>query len=460
MTTQAWFRNPHSYIRELVECEEYKIAWDRGSLVKKKIDPVKHAHLYFALAMPWRVLAVGEQGTAEYRAGDTLEKPTAVYPTWTYGEDATLLEELLAHPIGEDASICAPTKGVKPDELPVFGQEHRVVITNLPVSHSGPGRSFLRYLKELQEDYQNAIIHVHGLYGWKVAFGMGFGAADVDPRMAASKGKVHLPSGKEELYERVQANPQWVTALGFKPKDLETPRNRCMYNIKSAVWAGENYTKLFKFKTGGDVSLDIDTPALDYKPAETKSASSTGSLATKNEADKFLCDSCSLQNDCKYFRTGAVCTVPGAEPTELARYFNSRDADLIIDGLGTVLAAGARRLERGYREEQAFGEVNGEVTKMQGQVFDQGVKLAKLLNPSLAGAKVQVNVGGGSAVQVNNNGSPREAVASAIRELEARGVNRADITTEMIQGLFAGMNSPEDRNRVIEGKVIEHKEAL
>jgi hypothetical protein len=441
----------------MVECGEYRIAWDRGTLAKKRIDPIKHASLYYGTAFPWRILCIGEQGTAEYRQGDELDSPTAVYPTWEYGDDAILLEEIVANPVGEDEEICKPTKGVKSDEIPVFGQEHRVVIIGSPPGNTGPGRAFFRYIKELQEDHPDCIIHVHGLYGWKIAFGMGFGAADIDPRAAAQKGKIHLPSGKEEVYEYVQLYPQWVTVLGFKPKDLEVPRNRCMYNIKSAVWAGENYAKLFKFKTRGSIEVDTTSSTVEFKPVETKSPSTKGTMAKKSEGDRFLCDTCSLSNDCKYYRSGSVCTVPGAEPTELARYFNSRDADLIIDGLGTVLAAGARRLERGYKTEQVFGEVDAHVTKMQAQVFDQGVKLAKLLNPALTGgAKVQVNVGGGSAVQVNTN--PREAVAAAIRELEARGVKRSDITPAMIQGLFEGMHKPDERRQVIEAKVIEAKE--
>ena len=171
------------------------------------------------------------------------------------------------------------------------------------------GRSFLRYLKTLQEDYPQAIIHVHGLYGWKVAFGMGFGAADVEPRSAAQKGRVHLPSGAEEKYERVVSKPQWAAALGFKPADLEIPRNRCMYNIKSAVWAGKHYVELFKFKTKGEGSGDYTSSDEDHVPAAAKKYLTTSPQKIE-EGDKMLCDTCSLQNTCKYFRSGAVCTVP------------------------------------------------------------------------------------------------------------------------------------------------------
>jgi hypothetical protein len=456
MATEVWFRNPDNYIRELVEVGEYKIAWDRGLLVKKRIDPVKHASLYFGKTFDYRVLLVGEQGTAELRPGDTFDKPSAVYPTWVYGEEASLLEELMAKPVGEDMTSCMDTS-VAGDERPVWGQEHRVVITEIPNATSGPGRKFLRYLKELQEDYPKAIIHVHGLYGWKVAFGMGFGAADVEPRTAAQKGKVHLPSGKEEKYEHVQANVKWVTALGFKPVDLAVPRMRCMYNIKSAVWAGQHYAELFNFRVnGGGAPVDHESSTADFTPVTAGTV--LPAKAKAESGDRFLCDTCSLQNDCKYFRAGAVCSVPGAEPTPLARYFNSRDANLIIDGLGTLMAANAHRLERGLRIEEIDGDMSGDVTKMMGQVFDQGVKLAKLLDPSLAGkTNVQVNVGAGGAATVSA-GNPRQLVAEAIRALEAKGIDRADITPQMIGGVLEGMNNPASKEAAVQGQVVASRE--
>lgn len=458
--TEVWFRNPDNYIRELVEVGVGNIAWDRGMLVKKKIDPVKHASLYFGRAIDFRVLLVGEQGTAELRAGDTLERPTAVYPTWEYGEEMSLLEEILALPPGEDMKACND-KTVSADERPVWGQEHRVVITGLPPATTGPGRKMLTVLRTLQEDYPKAILHIHGLYGFRVAFGMGFGAADVEPRTNAQKGKVYLPSGKEEKFERAQANPQWVTLLGFKPVDLAIPRNRCMFNIKSALWAGENYDKIFNFKSraGSTTEVDTTTPDAEYEPPTTARSHSTGVALSPKEGDKFHCDTCSLQNTCKYYRNGAVCSVPGAEPKELAKFFKTRDSDQIIEGLSTLVAANSRRLERGMSEETAFGDINPEVTKLINQIFDQGTKLAKLVDPNLrGGAKVQVNVGAGGQAAVIGQTNPRQLIASVVRELENRGIPRDQITPEMIQGLMSGMANPDNAQRAIEGAVLSRRD--
>lgn len=454
MTTEVWFRNPHDYIKELVECGEYNVAWDRGILVKKHIDPIKHAQLFMPNA-DYRLLCVGTQGSAEYRPGDTLEKPTAVYSTWEYGEDSILLEEMLEYPIGEDVASCSDM-AVRDDERPVWNQEHRVIVTGIPDTKTGPGRQFVRYLKGLQEDFPKAIIHLHGTYGWKIAFGMGWGAADVEPRTTASKGRVQLPSGAVEKFERLVAKPQWCEALGFKPNDLSVPRNRCMYNIKSAVWAGQNYMELFKFKSRGEGSGDYQSSDNDHVPAETKSPFSSPMKASAG--DKLICNVCTLQDKCKYFRVGSVCTVPGADPVPLSRMFNTRNADDIIDGLGTLMSAGTNRLEMAVRYEEIDGELSPEVTKMMGQIFDQGIKLAKLIDPKRfsPSAKVQVNLPGGSVDF--SNADPRQFAAAAVRELRQQGVAPEDITPEMIKGMLEGMVNPDAANKGVTGTVISSKE--
>jgi hypothetical protein len=368
----------------------------------------------------------------------------------------TVLEDLLTHPVGEDPVVCS-WKGVPADELPVLGQEHRVVVTGMPPGHTSPGRAFLRTLKELQEDYPDAIVHLHGPYSWNVAFGTGMKSADVEPRTSAAKGRVTLPMGSDMPYEKTFTKAQWTRAVGFEPAELAIPRNRCMFNIKSASWAADNYAELFKFRTRRSRSLDIDirTPKRAYTKSETKRAINGKTEPTP--ADKFICNTCSLMDKCKFFRDGAVCSVPGAEPIPLTQFFGTRDSGLILDGLAILIKSGITRYERGLGDEAVTGELLPEVTKIQTQLFDQGVKLAKLVDPNLRGGpKVEVNVGRGSAVQVNN-GNPRQVIAAAIRELEARGVAREDITPEMIQNVFEGMTSPEKVTEAIEATVVSSR---
>lgn len=448
--TEVWFRNPSNYIRELVECRAANIAWDRGMLTKRRLDPYKHAELYFQQAgiNDWRLLLVGAQGTAELRPGYDVDKPYAVYPTWTATESLELLEEMMAYPIGEDADACNDPN-CEVDERPVAGQEHRVVVAELPSLTSGPGRALVRKLKELQEDYPECILHIHGIYSWRVSFGMGFGAADVDPRTNAGKGKVTLPSGKEMIAEKTIGCPQWVTLLGFRVVELKEPRNRCMYNIKSAIWAGENYMDNFKFKSTGDGTANPN----DKKSLPLTTKSHTSKAVVARTGDKIQCDTCSIQTSCKYYRQGAVCSVPGSEPAELAKYFKTRDSDMIIDGLGTLLAAQTRRMEKGMSEEELYGELDPEVSKIMNQLFTNGVKLAKLVNPALqGGTKVQVNVANGAA-QISAS-TPNQLIGAVVRELEGRGISRDQITPKMIENVLGEMAQGRPQHQAIEGQVI------
>lgn len=456
--TEVWFRNPHNYIRELAEVGVGRIVWDRGLCVKRRIDPLKHAAAYF-VGREWRVLLAGEQGTAEYTntSGTT---PVAVYPTWDAESDQLeLLEEMMQYPIGDDADACNdPDASI--DERPVANQEHRVVVINVPDVRRVSSRSLVRKLKELQEDYPDCILHIHGLYSWRVSFGMGFGSTDVDPRTNAGKGKVTLPSGKEMIAEKTVAVPQWVTLLGMKPIDLtREPRNRCIYNIKSAIWAGQNYMENIAFASRANHSQPApDTTSPTAKPIETKKKSPFTVPMVVQPNDKINCDSCSLQNNCKYYRQGSVCSVPGSEPASLANHFKTRDADQIIDGLGTLLALQARRLDQGLSEEQLYGELDPEVTKIANQLFTNGTKLAKLVDPArFAGPKVQVNVGAGGSVAAIQASTPNQVLGSIVRELESRGIPRDKITPDMVGNLLAEMNGAGQAPQAIEARVISQE---
>lgn len=443
--TEVWFRNPYNYVRELVECDAPLVAWDRGLLVKRQIDPYKFMQLYYGKNAPFRILMIGEQGTAELQPGRDIDNPVAVYPTWKGDESLELLEEMMAHPAGEDPQCY--NADVPVDEKPVEGQEHRVVVTELPGAHTGPGRALIKKLKELQEDYPDCILHIHNSYSFRVMFGMGFRSADFNPRDNAAKGKVTIPAGKEMIAEKTIGCPQWVSLLGFRVVDLKVPRNRTMYNIKSAQWAGEHFMENIKFKATGDAP--VSPSQKEHLPATTTSHMSHHVTAVAG--DKQLCNTCSLQNNCKYFRQGSVCSVPGSEPAGLARMFKTRDSQTIIDGLGSLLAAQAHRLERGMRDEDEFGELDPEVTKMANQVFGNGVKLAKLIDPSLTKPGVQINVGGATQVSA---ATPNQVMGSIVRELESRGIPREKITPDMVQNLLIEMGGGGQAAPAIESRVV------
>lgn len=456
MATEVWFRNPHNYIRELVEVGAGNIAWDRGKLAKSRIDPYRHAETYFGQAKTdWRLLLIGTQGTAEYRHGDR-DNPVGVYPTWdASSEPLELLEEMMQYPIGDDGDACNdPT--LPADERPVSGQEHRVVVTDLPNMGTGPGKALGRKLKELQEDYPECILHIHGTYGWRLCFGMGFASVDIDPRTNAGKGKINLPTGKEIIAEKAVLTPQWISLLGMTiPQISREPRMRCIYNIKSAMWAGEHFMENIVFQSRGSNTPDIESPKA--APATTNN----GTIFTRpnlpvQPTDKINCNTCTLADHCKYYREGSVCSVPGSEPASLSRYFGTRDSETIVAGLAELQKLSARRLEKGIRDEDLMGELDPEVTKIVNQLFTNGEKLAKLVDPTLRqGPQVQVNVGGAVGAAA---ATPNQLVGGIVRELEARGIPRSQITPEMIQNFIAEMGGANNAPRAIEGTVISSRE--
>lgn len=446
MATEVWFRNPHNYVKELAELGgPLLIAWDRGILVKKHIDALAHAKIYFGENGDFRILLIGAQGTAELDADHDLSNPLAVYPTWEYGEEMDLLEEMMAHPIAEDPeAIIAP---IPVDQRPVPGQEHRVVITNPPNATLAANRAFYRHLKELQEDYPECIVHLHGSYSFRVMFGFGLRAADVEPRGDAANGRIIIPAGKIIPYAKAVGCMQWVNLLGFSLVDLKIPRNRTLYNIKSARWAGEHFNEDVKFKSKGAPSSNFDpTSSTTLVPTATNVA--TRGAFKAEPGDMIQCDTCSLTDDCKYFRDGAVCSLPRSEMSPIAKHFQSRDGSLIVDALGTLLAAQTNRLERGMTEEEEFGELNPEVTKMMNSLFGNGVKLAKLVDPSLSRPAVQIN--NGAIVQ---NANPKQMMAAIVREIEMSGVRREDITPEMVEGMLQKMMPPAPP-QIVQGRAV------
>lgn len=451
--TECWWRGPRLYIRELVECGSGNLIFDQGMIVKYKLNILNVVHAHYGQALPYRLIVVDNNCARELTNDLGPDRPKAVYPVWRYGSNSDELEDLLANPVGEDKDLCFDLT-TPVSERPVFGQEHRVVISNLPNMKHQSSRRFLAYLKDVQESYPKAIMHIYGLCTWRNAFGYGLGAADVNPREEASHGRLILPTGHVVHSDKLQAHMKWVTMLGFTQGQMSVPRNRCMYNIKSGEWAAKNYTQLAPVRSTRHKAVDFEAPDTEYQAPPPSPI--VPRLTKFQDGDKILCSMCSIQNTCSYFRDGAVCSLPDAESTPLAKYFNTRDSDKIIDGLGTLVAFNARRLERGARVEEMLDDMDPEVTKLAAAVFDQGVKLAKLLNPSLRSSPVKVTVNGNDNRTLVAGSNPQELMGGIIRTLEAQGIPRDQITPQMVKGFLEGMTNPEAKQRALEGQVVEH----
>lgn len=410
MPTEPWIVSPGRIGQEMQRANYRRSAWVKGFLVKWKIDPCAWSDIHFA-GLPWESIVVNDRGrgAAHYKSGDKFGKPTAVYPVWEFGQPFELLEELVANPWGLDEGLCRDTS-VEPEFRPVLGQPHRVVCAGEGWGHSGLGRRALGMISELQHENPDCVLHVHALASFRLAFGLRFGAASIHVAL----GKAQLPMGKEIKAQQAMKFAKWVSLLGYKPVDLENPVKRVQYNVESINWASKNWDENFAFK----VRRDAVSPAV-YS-------------GTPEHGDKFTCDTCSLASTCKYYRDGGVCSLPGAETNVLAKHFRTRDSDQIIEGLGKLLEVQTARLEEGRETEVLMGELQPEVTRILHSLFQNGVKLAKLVDPALNKPGVQVNVGNGGAAAIQS-GDVRMLVAAVVRELESQGVPREQITPEVIQ---------------------------
>ena len=435
METEVWVRNPNLCIRECLELGVSNFTWDRGVLKKQGIDLKRFMELYYPPGHLWQAMLIGPQGATLINNATTEAKPAAVYPVWTYGDDWEDLVKMCASPVGDDPWACSDPF-VEPELRPRPGQKHYVVVTYTPPGTTSLGKQFYLQLKQLQEEYPDCKVHVHGLYSYKLMFAMGYGSVDVEPRSLAAKGKFTLPNGKEVTVEQAVDFQHWITMFGWVLGDMTVPRNRCLYNIRSAQWAGVNFRENVKFHYKGFEHIDPDNPtARQRAPRRATLVRKIKPLHT----DKFLCDTCRLQSNCQFFRVGAVCAVPGSDPVPLSEFFKTRDATSITEGLLTLASMEAVRVGEARQAEVDKEELNPELTKMADKLFKHGVDLVKLIDPAF-----RPTTPGGSTTNntliVAGGASAQELMASVVNELVSRGIPRDDITTEMIMQI---VESPE-----------------
>jgi hypothetical protein len=442
MPTEVWFRNPRQYIRQLVEYGETRLVWLRGELVKRRIEPVSYIKSFYGPSRQWRALVVAVTGAHEYTQDSDDEKDyKACYPVWQYGESMAVLEALCTDNVGDDLmATLDPT--VDPFYRPKYGQEHRVVIMDLPSMTTGAGRRFMTDLAEIQENNPNCIIHISGCWSFVGGFGFGLRSMDWDPHFFTGKNKLCLPNGREVPTKNLvqEKHGKWVNVLGFSctQEQFEDLGNVLAFNVASANWAGKFYRENENFRIKHNISKQ------EFVPQRTQT-NFTSRHVPLQHGDMVTCDTCSLAKKCKYYRANAVCSVPGANVTELAKHFRTRDSDVIIDGLGALVALEMERINEGREAEVEGGRLDKEVTDAIDKAFKHGTDLAKLVDPALRSPKlaVQINngVGGGSNINV--------LAANAVKALEAKGIPRSEQTPQMLMEAI-GAAPP-----IIEGEVVE-----
>lgn len=470
--TDLWLRQPKAYIIQALDEGHTKFTYHVAALLQSKLEILSWLR---AAAMGYgtdvRVMLIDHAGAPEYSIFNNYSTPEAVYPTWEPEEKLEDLIWLIENPVGQNKDFCYDTS-IQKDLRPVFGQKHRIVIHR--VNDSGPTLDhILRMLAELQQRYPDVELFISGPKHFHNLFGLGFKAVDWMPTNMSETGAVYerviLPSGKAIKDDAVYdiRYKDWFELLGYTQSDLTSREDLVRYTLRSVAWAAHNFdlTKPFLYRARKKSILD---PAFTYvseddfvlPAARRKLMRNVGLPHT--EFDKFMCDTCILHNACTLYRSGSVCVVKGSETVGLADSFGTRNADAIIGGLGQLLKKQAERLEDAQAREDDSGELDPEVTKLYNSVFANGVKLAKLIDPSLSSAKVQVNVGVGISGQAAAVAAsdPKQLVAGIVAALEAQGIPREQITSDMVKGVLTSMAQNGQQRAIVAAQVTNEETTM
>lgn len=457
--TEVWFRNARYYVTQLAEMNCTNLVFDWGYVVKRRIDVHDLMELHFP-GKPWRALIIGDQGAMELGPQNDRTNPKAVYPVYRYGEPIDVLYDLVEQNVADVEKFQKMSEKLPVEQRLVPGQEHRVIFNHLPNAHELSNEPFYNLLAELQEAHPEIIFHIHGSYSQRVNFGLGFRSVDIDARTGAAKGWIQLPVGKKAYEKDWLDNRGWINTLGFSVKNLVAPEERCRFNIASALWAAKYYGDARKIRQTRSLKIvDIRSTDEDFEPEEVSRALSNRKRQpgqAPEGGDMFLCDFCSFQRSCKFYREEQVCGVPRSEGSEIAKAFKTRDSGRIIDGMRQLLERNAERLDRELDKEDDKEETNPEVTKLMSTVFGQAEKLAKLIDPTLTKPAVQINgnIVGHGANQIGAASNVKELTATVIRQIEAEGVPREEITDEMVFAVLSAMGNEDNAPRVISGQTI------
>lgn len=469
--TDVWFRNARSCLDVCAEEGVNRLSWTRQQLMRHKQDGIMIVRqFYMATSVRPKIMIVGIQGTAEYNVMSRYDEPIGVYPTWSGKNDS--IEDLYGYiekPWGEDERLCSDVR--TPTSLrPVFGQKHRVIIHDNPSSVSGAGKEFWLGIAQIQEEYPDVSLFVNGTKSFGSLFGLRFKEGDYGlSDLGDTNQHIILPNGmtvklNEEEYRKLFQWEDWIKVLGFDIATIvKDQKERYRFRIRAARWASKYWAENYRFHaTGKNVVPDYEASEVDHRPKNARLVL-TSRKFTLREADKLLCNRCRIAPGCKIYRQDSICGLKDSKVGDLEKFFQSRNASLIVDGLARITQLQAQRLEASMEAETDAGEISPEVTKQINSLFSNGAKLAQLVDPELRGGpKVQVNVGvnGQAAVQVNT-ASPKQIMSEIVAALEHQGIPRDQITPNMVEGVLKSMAEDGDKRRAIEGtKAYAEKKAI
>lgn len=454
-----WWKNPYKYHQQLKDRGESQVLWDYSFLTKYKINLLEFMRQNFH-GMPWKAYVLDRNSCYLIDYTCDKEEHRGSWPVWDYKNyNLKELQDYLQTPWDE--------RPVNPTatwyDTPVKGQKHRVFISGIKNGSADPiARGKRQRLTKIQKAFPNVEMFLKPEdFSFPLMFGSGFTAGCLDPYHwhYLSKGTVIMPNGAFiPLYNegRIYREGPKFEYLGYSPDDILTvPEIGLEFQIASARYAAHHWDDPTGPFIGARARIlnDVDYKNPDmYAKAPSYEVINNFKKDKIKETDKILCDSCSLWRLCPAYRSEEVCGLPNTESRKLSEMAKSRNADDVVEMLASVVGKQAERVERRLDNEQFEpGGHDKEVDKMLNNLFKNGTQLAKLRNPNLGRPLVQINTGNTQNNQIVASADPRALAASVIQEIEATGVNREDITEEMIAEHLGAQ-------RAIEAEIVDAEE--
>lgn len=471
---EVWLRRPSEYMNVLREHPYSKFAFSRPEQ-RRGIHPHSLLRSVLPPDLNFEWVSLSRGYVLHFtRSGyeDTGEAVNRI-PCWAYGNDPELLLRYCRN--AQEHGYRTIAVGFLPRAVKKKPQQQRC----------------LEWLYRVAADYPH--IRFHYVFGsaWRHNFGLNFAACDINPAYVAKFNRILLPNGDTASKEHLGRKLKWIHVLGFSAADLQTYENRVRFNIAAALWAAEHYREAepitIRDKRIADDPLGLlasrDTywadaharkrrpqirqklakPVLDpdkypqsspdpeepYHLAEPIKGAALVPVKPRHDTsrDKILCNSCSLAPSCKVYREGAICALTSSPTSRLAQMYGTRDVETVKTALSAVLAKMVERYERSaskFHDDEESDVLDlkrsEHLLKMETSLVRSTETFMKILDPSFRESNIPaIN---GNVTHIYN---PNVLVANVVKELEAAGVTRDQLTPELIQQAI------EAQPRVIEG---------
>lgn len=445
---ELWVRDPLQYLDAILQIPwaTVRTVWTTDFILETGLSPRKALKVLLP-AGNWEALAL-DADYGYFMSGTSTK--TERWERWTYGGDLKRLMELFVS--GKRFIVDFPGMDVPTDERDEFAS----------------------YYHNFDRSCPQAKPHIHGPVAYSKGIGMGPYSVDFDPSHLPNRRCLQLPNGKllradkiKELVEEESGgkaeHSYWLNLIGYKSlRDLKTFEDKVRFEMRSMSWAVENWDKVAdiisknvprvaKPTSFSDEEMEasylerlreMSGTDRDYDPRQVTGNNKWGWRGRKAlPTDRIACDTCSLADVCRAFRQGSVCAVPNTEGDSLRKKFGTRNSSAIIQGLQELTQINVGRIQKALQSEEEGQNdkenprgLDPELTKLIDKTVTHGEKIAKLVDPRLRpgpAALVQVNNQSSTQGQISH-ASPQQLTATVVRELEAQGMKREDITPEII----------------------------